>query len=86
MVCHIAVEMWWQGVTPTFPRVASGYRAMPRCARRGIRTPMPFRTLHPECSAYPSFARQALDVGRIRTSDLRGPPAALPLSYHYDDL
>lgn len=86
MVCHIAVEMWWQGVTPAFPRVASGYRAMPRCARRGIRTPMSFRTLHPECSAYPSFARQALVVGRIRTGDLRGPPAALPLSYHYDDL
>lgn len=86
MVCHIAVEMWWRDVTPTFPGVTSGYRAMPRCARRGIRTPTSFRTLQPECSAYSSFARQALDVGRNRTGDLRGPPAALPLSYHYDDL
>lgn len=86
MDCHVAEASWWWGVTPTFPGVTSGYRAMPRCARRGIRTPMSFRTLHPECSAYPSFARQALVVGRIRTGDLRGPPAALPLSYHYDDL
>lgn len=38
MVCHIAVEMWWRGVTPTFPGVASGYRAMPRCTPPRIRT------------------------------------------------
>lgn len=38
MVCHIAVEMRWRGVTPTFPGVASGYRAMPRCTPPRIRT------------------------------------------------
>lgn len=38
MVCHIPVEMWRRGVTPTFPGVTSGYRAMPRCTPPRIRT------------------------------------------------
>lgn len=38
MVCHIAVEMRWRDVTPTFPGVTSSYRAMPRCTPPRIRT------------------------------------------------
>lgn len=38
MVCHIAEALWRRGVTPTFPGVTSGYRAMPRCTPPRIRT------------------------------------------------
>lgn len=59
MVRHIAVEMWWRGVTPTFPGVAPGYRAMPRCTHQGIRTPIPFRAPVPETGAYSNSAKWA---------------------------
>lgn len=68
MVCHIAEAMRWRDVTPAFPGVTSGYRAMPRCTPPRTRTgniqnlnlmPLPFG---------PEGLR---DVGRNRTDDLR---------------
>ncbi len=83
MVCHIPVEMWRRGVTPTFPGVASGYRAMPRCTPPRIRTG---KSPQSECGAFANLTRGALDVSRIEPATCGSPPAGLSPNYHYDDL